>query len=81
MKMSCTKVTVKVYMSWRVESTNIKVCDDVLEPVHLDSTLFHSVVDQEGGDLNALITLQLDDLAHLLVFDERAVASEFLVHI
>ena len=33
---------------------------------------------QEVLNLNPLVTLELDDLASLLVFDEGTVASEFL---
>jgi len=46
--------------------------------VHLDSRPLDSVLNQERGNLGALIALQLNDLAHLLVFNESAVASEFL---
>lgn len=48
------------------------------EPVHLDGGLLNSIADQEGRDLGALITLELDYLAHLLVFNESAIAGEFL---
>jgi hypothetical protein len=47
--------------------------------VYLDGALVHPIIDQERRDFDTLVTLQLNDLAHLLVVDERAVASEFLL--
>jgi hypothetical protein len=47
--------------------------------VHLDSGLFNPVLGEERRDLDTLITLQLDDLPHLLVVDKGAVAGEFLL--
>lgn len=49
------------------------------EPVHFDSGLVDFVLDEERRDLGPLVALQLDDLAHLLVVDEGAVAGEFLL--
>lgn len=46
--------------------------------MHFDSRLLDTIVDEEVGDLGTLITLQLNDLAHLFVFDEGAVASKLL---
>lgn len=46
--------------------------------MQLDGVLRDSFFCQEIGDLYPLITLQLDDLAHLLVVDEGTIASEFL---
>lgn len=48
------------------------------ETVQLDGVLRDSFFCQEVGDLYPLITLQLDDLTHLLVVDEGAIAGEFL---
>lgn len=48
------------------------------ESVYLDGGLLDPILGQKRRDLDALITLQLDDLAHLLVVDEGAVAGEFL---
>lgn len=47
--------------------------------MHLNSALVDPVLDEERRDLDTLVTLQLDDLAHLLVVDERAIASKFLL--
>lgn len=49
------------------------------ESVHLYGRLLDTIVDEEVGDLGTLITLQLNDLAHLFVFDEGAVASKLLL--
>jgi len=49
------------------------------ETMNLDGVLADTLADEEGGDLRTLVTLELDDLAHLLVVDERAVARELLL--
>ncbi len=46
--------------------------------MHLYSGLVHSVIDQERRDLGTLVSLELNDLAHLLVIDDSTVAGEFL---
>jgi hypothetical protein len=46
--------------------------------VNLNGGLFHPIFNQEGGDLGALISLELDDLTHLLVVNERSITGEFL---
>jgi len=51
---------------------------EALEAVHLDGGLRDALFHEEGGDLETLVTLQLDDLAHLLVVHQSPVASEFL---
>ena len=48
------------------------------ESVDLDRVLRDSLLDKELRNLQALITLQLDDLAGLLIINESTVASEFL---
>jgi len=50
-----------------------------LETVDLDSRLLQAVLNEERSDLGALVALELDDLAHFLVVDERSVAGEFLL--
>jgi len=47
--------------------------------MYFDGGLVDLVLDEERRDLGTLIALQLDNLAHLLVVDERAIASEFLL--
>lgn len=37
-----------------------------------------SLLEQHAHDLGALVSLELDDLAHLIVIDKTAVAGEFL---
>ena len=49
------------------------------EPVNLDSRLRDPFLGEEIRYLESLITLELDDLTHLLVVDEGAVAGEFLI--
>jgi hypothetical protein len=49
-----------------------------LETVNLDRRLRDALLDEERGDLLALVALELDDLPHLRVLDERAVARELL---
>ena len=46
--------------------------------MNLDRVLGNALLDEECGDLQPLITLELDDLASLLIIDEGSVASEFL---
>lgn len=48
------------------------------EAVQLDGVARDALVGKEGRDLSALVALELDDLPHLLVVDERAVAGELL---
>jgi len=50
-----------------------------LETMHLDGGLLQAILDEEGGDLGTLVSLELDDLAHFLIVDKSAVASEFLL--
>lgn len=52
--------------------------DAELEPVQLDGVLRNSLFGEEGGDLEPMVTLQLDDLSHLFVLDERPVTGKFL---
>lgn len=47
--------------------------------MNLDRILRHAFFDEEVGYLDTLITLELDDLTGLLILNERAVASEFLL--
>lgn len=48
--------------------------------MHLDVGFRNrNFLDQEGCNLLTLISLQLDDLSHLLVLHERAVACEFFL--
>ena len=46
--------------------------------MYLDSRFFDTILDEEIGDLAALVSLELDDLTHLLVVNESAIAGEFL---
>ena len=46
--------------------------------MHFDCLLVKTLFYQEVGYLYPLVTLKLDDLAKLFVFDECAVAGEFL---
>ena len=46
--------------------------------MHLDGGFLQTILNEEGGDLGTLISLELDDLAHFLIVDKSAVASEFL---
>lgn len=46
--------------------------------MNLDSRFLNPIFDEEGGDLGTLISLELDDLTHLLVVNERSIACEFL---
>lgn len=46
--------------------------------MQLDGLLVNAVLGEEIGDLESLIALELDDLAHLLILDKGAVAGKFL---
>ena len=46
--------------------------------MHLDGGFLQAILDEEGGDLGTLVSLELDNLAHFLIIDKSAVASEFL---
>jgi hypothetical protein len=46
--------------------------------MYLDGGFLNSVLDQEGRYLVALVSLQLNDFAHLLVLDKSAVACKLL---
>jgi hypothetical protein len=46
--------------------------------MQLDGVLGDTLLDQEGLNLEPLVTLELDDFAGLLILDEGTVASEFL---
>jgi hypothetical protein len=50
----------------------------VSESVYLDSRFFDAILNKEIGDLASLVSLKLDDLTHLLIVNEGAIASEFL---
>ena len=52
-----------------------------LESMHLDGGFFQTILDEEGGDLGTLVSLELDDLSHFLIVDKSAVASEFLARL
>ena len=52
-----------------------------LETMHLDGGFLQTILDEEGGDLGTLISLELDDLAHFLIVDKSTVASEFLLNL
>jgi hypothetical protein len=47
--------------------------------MQFDSALGDPFLCEEVGYLESLITLELNDLAHLFIVDEGAVAGEFLV--
>jgi len=49
-----------------------------LETVHFDGVPGKTFFDEEVKYLRPLITLELDDFAKLVVFNESAVACEFL---
>jgi hypothetical protein len=53
-------------------------CKEVLEAMQLHGVLGDTLLDQEGLNLEPLVTLELDNLAGLLIFDEGTIASEFL---
>ena len=50
-----------------------------LETVDLDSSFGDTFLDKEVGDLQTLITLELDNLPSLFVVNESTVACEFLL--
>jgi len=47
--------------------------------MQLDGVLGDTLLGQEVLNLDPLVTLELDDLASLLIFDEGTVTSEFLL--
>lgn len=49
-----------------------------LEPMQLDSVPRDALFNEEVCNLDPLITLKLNNLTHLLIVNEVAVASEFL---
>lgn len=49
------------------------------EPVHFNGVLGDTLLREEVGYLETLITLQLNDFARLLIIDEGTVASKFLL--
>lgn len=58
--------------------SNMKTEETSLETVDLDSSLGDTLFDKEVGDLQTLITLELDNLPSLFVVNESTVACEFL---
>ena len=46
--------------------------------MNLDGGLRKAFVDQERGDLQSLVALELDNLASLLIINEGTVAGKFL---
>ena len=57
---------------------NSASAQDRLETVNLDSALGNALLGEELRNLYTLITLELDDLAGLLIIDEGTVAGKFL---
>lgn len=51
---------------------------DKSEPVNLDGGLGNTLLGEKVGNLQTLITLELDDLASLFILNESTVASKFL---
>ena len=49
-----------------------------LETVNLDGALRDTLLDKERGDLQPLVTLELNDLAGLLIINQSTVTGEFL---
>ena len=49
-----------------------------LEPMQLNSVFRDALFGEEIGNLDPLVTLKLNDLTHLLIVNEIAVASKFL---
>ena len=49
-----------------------------LESMDLDGRLLQAILDEECRDLRALVSLKLDDLAHLFIINESSIAGEFL---
>jgi len=60
-------------------AVRVTKCQEVLETMQLDGVLGDTLLGQEVLYLDPLVTLELDDLASLLIFDEGTVASEFLL--
>jgi len=50
-----------------------------LESMYLDSRFFDAILDKKIGNFATLVSLELDDLTHLLVVNEGAIAGEFLL--
>ena len=48
------------------------------ETVDLDGALRDALLNEECGDLQPLVALQLDDLSSLLILNESTVAGKFL---
>jgi hypothetical protein len=46
--------------------------------MYLDSRFFDAILDKKIGNFATLVSLELDDLTHLLVVNEGAIAGEFL---
>lgn len=59
-------------------AVRVTKCQEELETMQLDGALGDTLFGQEVLNLDPLVTLELDDLAGLLIFDEGTVASEFL---
>jgi len=49
-----------------------------LEPMQLDGVPRDALFDEEVGNLDPLVTLKLNDLTHLRIVNEVAVASKLL---
>jgi hypothetical protein len=59
-------------------AVRVAKCQEELEAMQLDGVLGDTLFGQEVLNLDPLVTLELDDLASLLIFDEGTVASKFL---
>lgn len=46
--------------------------------MHFDGGFFQASFDEEVKDLAAMVSLELDDLAHFLILDNSTIASEML---
>ena len=53
-------------------------CQEGLEAMQLHGVLWDALPGKEVLNLDPLITLELDNLSSLLVFDEGTIASELL---
>jgi len=49
------------------------------ETMDFDGRFLDPIVREEGGDLDTLVPLELDNLTHLLVVNKCAVAGKFLL--